>query len=226
VAADPAVLNTKVSCRHLLTIIAMFEDYNEWIQLQKSAGGLPANLMGYAAMVLVSFIAHTDLRNPATVLPSVTNTGKYLEPESIPARSHRPQMYKWSVPQRQSSDHPSDTEKAAMKERLESFLERHKENGTVITLGKALDSLEAYLIDKHELFHIHPVDRSFHVSLDPKDSKLLIEKGWAEWFGLTGKVGQKEGVVFVYAASDRAELDVLEQIWEASVKFAEAGKRV
>lgn len=207
----------------------MFEDYHEWIQLQKTAGGLPANLIGYVAMLLVNFVARTDLRNPTTVLPSLTTTpesGKYLEPETIPNRAGRPQMYKWPVPQRQFSDHPSDLEKAAMKERLESFLERHKENGTVITLGKALDSLEAYFIDKHELFHIHPVDRSFHVSLDPKDSKLLIEKEWAEWFGLTGKVGQKEGVVFVYAARGNEELDVVEKIWEASVKFAEEGKRV
>jgi hypothetical protein len=207
----------------------MFEDYKDWTKLQKSAGGLPANFVGYIAMLLVSFIARTDLRNPATVLPSLTTAtaegGKYLQPGVIPPRSERPKMHKWPVPQRQLTDHPSDSEKVSMKERLERFLERHKQNGTVITKGKALDSLEAYFIDKHELFHIHPVDRSFHVSLDPKDSKLLIEKGWAEWFGLTGKVGQKEGVVFVYAARGVEEMDVVEKIWEASVKFAEEGKQ-
>jgi hypothetical protein len=206
----------------------MFEDYKGWVQLQRTAGGGPANIRGYVSMLLVSFFARTDLRNPATVLAFATNTesGKYLEPESIPKRSDRPQMYKWAVPQRQVSDHPSDAEKAAMKERLESFLERHKKNGTVIMKGKAFGSLEGYFIDKHELFHSHPVDQSFHVSLNPKDSKLLIEKGWAEWFGLTGRLGHNEGVVFVYAARGKEELDVLEKIWGASVKYAEGGKRV
>ena len=183
---------TRVSCFP----DTMFQDYKSWIQLQKTAGGLPANIFGYLAMLLVKLMALSDLRNPATVLPALP-TGKHLRPEDIPARSDRPQMYKWPVPQRQSTHHPSSTQFDLLQDRLKAFITRHLDEGSAIRKGTSFDSLDAYFLDKHELFHIHPVDKSFHCILHPSDAKLLIEIGWAEWFGLAGKVGQGKGTVLL-----------------------------
>lgn len=87
--------------------------------------------------------------------------------------------------------------------------------------GTAFDSLNAYYLNGHELFHIHPVDKSLHCMLDPSDSKLLISRGWAEWFGLAGKVGQGKGTILFYAPRNEDERRVLENVWEASIRFVE-----
>ena len=200
----------------------MFDDYHEWIQLQTTAGGLPANVVGYMGMRLVRFMAHSDLHSPNMILPSIT-PGKYLTSDSLPQRSTRPQMHKWPVPQRQASDHPSEVEYEFLKTRLEAFLTIQKGLGNEISKGVSYDSLDAYFLGKHELWHIHPVDKSFHVHLHPADATIVVEKGWGEWFGLTGKVGQGMGVVFVYAARGEDEIERMEKIWEAAAEFAKGG---
>jgi hypothetical protein len=199
----------------------MFEDYSEWIHLQDTAGGLPATFIGYLAMLLVKFIAFHDIRNPDAVLPSLPATGKHLDPELIPPRADRPQMFRWPVPQRQQDQHPSIEQFLALEERLQEFLDLSNAKGIVVEKGTAFDSLNAYYLGGHELFHVHPVDKSFHCMLDPCDSKLLISKGWAEWFGLAGKVGQGKGTVLFYAPRSDAERDVLERVWQASVQYVE-----
>jgi hypothetical protein len=202
----------------------MFNDYISWIQLQKTAGGLPANVFGYFAMLLVKLFALRDLRNPSAVLPSAP-IGKHLSQQDIPARPERPKMHRWPVPQRQANFHPSASEFDLLRSHLEAFISRLADDGTVIRKGKAFDSLDAYFLNSFELFHIHPVDKSFHIVLNPSDAKLLVEKGWAEWFGLAGKVGQAQGTVFVYTAREEDELKVLERIWKAAVMFAKERKK-
>jgi hypothetical protein len=203
----------------------MFDDYHDWIQLQTTAGGLPANVIGYLGMRLVRLTAHTDLHSPNLILQKVTPS-KYLSPDSLPQRTSRPQMHKWPVPQRQSSAHPSEVEFTLLKTRMEAFITVQKGEGVEISKGVSYDSLDAYYLGKHELWHIHPVDKSFHVHLHPADAKVVVERGWGEWFGLTGKMGQAWGVVFVYAARTEEDIEGIEKIWEASVEFAKAGGKV
>ena len=199
---------------------AMFDDYHSWIQLQKTAGGLPANIIGYLAMLLVNFLVlRGDLRNPNIILPSIS-IGKYLQSETIPARTQRPKMHKWPVPQRQVDCIPSPNQFTILENQLETFITKQARDGTIIRKGKAFDSLNAFFLDKHELFHIHPFDKSFHCMLHPCDAKLLVAKGWAEWFGLAGKVGQGPGTVLVYAVREKEEIDLVEKVWEAAVMFA------
>jgi hypothetical protein len=200
----------------------MFEDYTDWIRLQTTAGGLPANFVGYLGMLLVKLIAFHDVRNPDAILPCIPATGKHLDASTLETRGDRPRMFRWPVPQRQQDQHPSTEQCTALQERLQTFLSTSKENGIIIEKGTAFDSLDAYYINGHELFHIHPVDKSLHCMLDPSDSKLLISKEWAEWFGLAGKVGQGKGTVLFYAPRNEEERNILGKVWEASVRFAEA----
>ena len=173
-------------------------------------------------MLLVKLIALHDVRNQNAILPSLSATGKYLDRNTIPPRDHRPQMFRWPVPQRQRDQHPPAEQYVALEERLQRFICALNAKGVVIEKGTAFDSLNAYSLNGHELFHIHPVDKSFHCILDPCDSKLLISKGWAEWFGLAGKVGQGKGTILLYAPRDEAERNVVERVWQASVQFSEA----
>ena len=103
---------------------------------------------------------------------------------------------------------------------MQTFIAKQEQDGTLIRKGKAFDSLNAFFLDKHELFHIHPFDKSFHCMLHPSDAKLLVAKGWAEWFGLAGKVGQPFGTVLVYAVREDEEMEVLEKIWDAALMNA------
>ena len=203
----------------------MFQDYSEWIHLQTTAGGLPANSIGYLAMLLVRLIAFHDLRNPDVILPSVPATGKHLDAQSLPTRTDRPRMFRWPVPQRQETQHPSTEDYAAFDDRLQAFVQTSKEKGILVEKGTAFDSLNAYYLNGHELFHIHPVDKSLHCMLDPSDSKLLISRGWAEWFGLAGKVGQGKGTILFYAPRNDDERNVLQKVWEASIRFVEGQEK-
>jgi hypothetical protein len=221
-ASNPFIYPLHSAEADLRILFPMFEDYSEWIQLQNTAGGLPANFIGYLAMLLVKLIAFHDVRCPDAMLPSLPATGKHLDPRSIPLRHDRPQMFRWPVPQRQHDQHPSAEQFLALQQQLEKFISTSSAKGIVIEKGTAFDSLNAYYLDRHELFHVHPVDKSFHCMLDPCDSKLLILKGWAEWFGLAGKVGQGKGTVLFYAPRNAAERNVLERVWQASVQHAEA----
>src|SRR5437762_3447784 len=136
----------------------MFRDYKSWIQLQKTAGGLPANIFGFLAMLLVKLIAFHDLRNAASILPDVDSSGKYLLPEDIPERPERPEMHKWPVPQRQSTLHPSPAQYTLLQEYVQVFIARKLDGDIVIRKGTSFDSLDAYFLNTRELFHIHPVD--------------------------------------------------------------------
>jgi len=200
----------------------MFDDYKEWTAFQETAGGLPANIFGYIAMNLVKLFAIKDTRNPAAIAPQLPH-GKHLEPDTIPTRSaERPQISRWPVPQRvrEAILIPTDDEYAAFTQRLETWLTKQREAGNNVVKGKAFDSLDAYFLGKHELFHIHPVDKSLHCMLDTSDAKLLVEKGWAEWFGIAGRVGQKPGTVLVYAPRSTEEMDIMVRIWDAAISFA------
>jgi len=202
----------------------MPSDYSEWIEVQKTAGGLPANFIGYCAMSLVKTFAHHDLRNPNLIDPS-SPTGKYLDKDSIPTRpEERPLMHKWPVPQRQVDQIPSESEYEMFTNRLERWIKKQADAGNEIKRGKAFDSEIAYYLEGHELFHIHPHDKSLHCMPHHSDSKLLVEKGWAEWFGLAAKVSQAQGCVLQYAVRTEQEQDVLEKVWDSIVAFVVSEK--
>jgi len=197
----------------------MPSDYSEWIQLQTTAGGLPASIIGYCLMLLVKIFAHYDLRNPNLIDPREP-AGKYLDKETVPSRpEERPGMHRWPVPQRQVNQIPNDAEYEMLTKHLDTWIFKQKEEGKEITKGQAFDSLNAYYLKGYELFHIHPIDKSLHCMMHPADGKLLVEKGWAEWFGLTGKVWQPRGCVFHYSVRTGEEMAMLEKVWDAAVAF-------
>jgi hypothetical protein len=75
---------------------------------------------------------------------------------------------------------------------------------------------------RNEIAHLHPLDGSMHLSVAPKDAKLVIERGWGERFGLSGTLLPCT-YVMVYAPrsgpDEEAEMKVVENIIKAAVKF-------
>jgi hypothetical protein len=69
-----------------------------------------------------------------------------------------------------------------------------------------------------EIAHMHASDGSLHVNLTPKDAKLVLERGWGQRHPLSGRVLYL-GLVMIYAPRGEQELEVVEKITRASVRF-------
>jgi hypothetical protein len=69
---------------------------------------------------------------------------------------------------------------------------------------------------------MHPLDGSVHVSLSPRDAKLVIERGWGERFGLSG-TAVPVTYILVYAPrpgkEEEREAEIVERILTAGMKF-------
>lgn len=196
-------------------------DYVDWIEFQKTAGGLPPNLIGYLGMCLTKFITRGNLRDHRTIPGKHSTEGKYLSATDLPQRegpAPKTSAERWPVPQRQL-DEPSQEIKTAIEELTERFAEENN-----LRRGKAFDSLDAYFLGETEVFHRHPKDYSHHVHVDPSDAKLLLVQGWGELFGLAGRVGQKLGTVLIFVPRNQEEIRILETIFKAAVDHAKKGK--
>lgn len=69
---------------------------------------------------------------------------------------------------------------------------------------------------------MHPLDGSVHLSLAPRDAKLVIERGWGERFGLSGSL-LPVTYIMVYAPRqgerEAGETEIVEKIVTAGMKF-------
>lgn len=79
---------------------------------------------------------------------------------------------------------------------------------------------------KGEIAHMHESDGSLHVTLAPKDAKLVVERGWGQRHSLSGGV-LPAGYTMVYGPRNEEEKTVAEKIVGAGVRFmcAEPGTR-
>lgn len=97
-----------------------------------------------------------------------------------------------------------------------SILER---GGPALYLNPEVQKHPGAFGTRNEIAHLHESDGgSMHVSMSPKDAKLVIEKGWGERFGLSGTF-LPITYTMVYAPRDEEEMKVVERIVRAGVKF-------
>lgn len=79
---------------------------------------------------------------------------------------------------------------------------------------------EAFMIDR-EFAHLHPSpDHSLHAMMPPEMARAAIDAGWAELHPVARTGLMPETAVMLYAPRDEAELAVIEQLIEASHRFA------
>jgi hypothetical protein len=97
-----------------------------------------------------------------------------------------------------------------------SVAERH---GPALFLSQLTEPPHVAAVkSKKEIAHMHASDGSLHMSLSPKDAKLVLERGWGQRHGLSGRV-LYAGFVMVYAPRDEGEAKVVEGLLRGSVRF-------
>ena len=86
--------------------------------------------------------------------------------------------------------------------------------------GEPTGPPEAFMIDR-EFAHLHPSpDHSLHVMLPAEVAQAAISAGWAELHPVARMGLLPPTAVMLYAPRDDAELGMVEQLVEASHRFA------
>lgn len=75
-----------------------------------------------------------------------------------------------------------------------------------------------------EVFHMHEAEGSIHCTLSAADARLLVEKGWGQRHGLTGKMGIPRGYLMVFAPRNDDELAVVERVAKAAAQYGLDGE--
>ncbi|KAJ7052564.1 hypothetical protein C8F01DRAFT_997919 [Mycena amicta] len=155
--------------------------------------------------------------------------------EMVERRGSRPQTGWHSAPHRQIDRLPSEE----MAKRLEEMFAKHvAANPKLVQLVESSPHEQLHpgmvihpdIATPHrdaewavrEIAHIHPTDHSMHLVLSPADSKVAIELGWAERHPLSGvfKMFPLPGTyLLVYAPRDDEELEIVERLLIASIKY-------
>ena len=65
---------------------------------------------------------------------------------------------------------------------------------------------------------MHAGDGSLHMSLAPRDARLVLERGWGQRHGLSERM-LYSGFVMVYAPRNDEDATVVESILRASAEF-------
>lgn len=78
----------------------------------------------------------------------------------------------------------------------------------------------------YEFFHFHEMaEGSSHAILSPADASLVIERGWSERHGLSGRaLGFPSTYVMIFAPRDEDEVEIITMIAKAAARYALEGK--
>jgi hypothetical protein len=199
-------------------------DYRAWIALGE--GGIPHGARGWLRVTALRLAAAdpTDLSR----LPAGSAHPKLRD---LPWRTGpRPRVGAHPIPHRQLDQEPHASVVAALDALFAAMLERHapavveRESGYEkhhpALFADALVSRGAS--STGEIAHYHRPQGSMHLHLRPEDARMVIERGWGELHGLSGKAGLPTSYAMIYAPRDRQELDVVETILAATIEWATA----
>ena len=80
----------------------------------------------------------------------------------------------------------------------------------------------------YEFFHFHKTaEGSCHAILSPMDATLVIERGWSERHGLSGRaLGFPLTYVMIFAPRDENEVEIVTMIAKAAARYALEGKEL
>jgi len=163
----------------------------------------------------------------------------YLSEKDIPLRKQsRPKMLR-AIPHRQLTQHAPDDIMYELHKYLESIsIPRYGGdtiNNNLLLRAKSvveytgadalfLPNANQKSFDKGEFAHMHSNDGSFHMVLHPSDTKLLINKQWAEIFPLAGrtlfnKIEVPDTYTLIYAPQNEDEIKIWKIILDAAINY-------
>ena len=197
-------------------------DYRAWIALGE--GGIAPGARGWLKVTALRLAAAdpTDLSG----LPAGRAHPRLRD---LPWRTGpRPRVGAHPIPHRQLDQESPTSVVAALDTLFAAELERHapaiveRESGYEkhhpALYADALVSRGAS--STGEIAHYHRPQGSMHLHLRPQDARTVIERGWGELHGLSGKAGLPTSYAMIYAPRDRRELDVIETILAATIEWA------
>ncbi|KAL6713343.1 hypothetical protein ACLMJK_008808 [Lecanora helva] len=220
------------------TLVA-YGDYKAWYAL--GAGGGPHNILGWSIQALLRPFCSRDVRSTSCYQNALLTeeSANFLEDVDVPAREGpAPKTGLWTFPHRLVEDTATDMLKNSLREILNRL---STSNPTLLAFGKSTIEggcpalfLVSPTMPKHcsfpgaprELVHTHCTDGSSHALLSPADAKLVIERGWGERHGLSGKFGVPINYVMIFAPRSVGEVVVVERIARAAVRYGLDGKEI
>ncbi|KAE8445355.1 hypothetical protein EG329_013477 [Mollisiaceae sp. DMI_Dod_QoI] len=234
----PNVLKSALFTLSIPLIYFTYIDYRSWYNVGR--GGLPHNIIGYVIQTILSPLKASRFDTSFVSKPKVMKKSgpagerAYLKDEDVPQRKgDRPEVCGWILPQRQLDQKASEKSRARYEALIHSLavsqptklsvntsvLER---GGPALFINHDVSKHPGAFGTRNEIAHVHESDGSMHVSIAPKDAKLVIERGWGERFGLSGSV-LPVTYTMIYAPrpgeEEEEEMKIVERIIRAGVKF-------
>ncbi|PYI00067.1 hypothetical protein BO71DRAFT_312606 [Aspergillus ellipticus CBS 707.79] len=227
VASNPLV--TGVCATAVVGVFWAIRDYVDWKAF--GTGGTPPTWLGYLRMTRIR-LKHALSTNNLLDASHLDQAGpSYLPAESLPIRSGpRPTLMTRILPQRQRPEPIGPATHARLSSLVRDLAAAYPhlleikpsrtEGGSTDGLyaRSELESLNPVAgVLKGEIAHVHPQENSLHVWLSERDAREVVEKGWGVRFPPLS--GVPRGWVMVYAPRGEGEMDVVEGIVRAAVRW-------
>ncbi|KAF2208850.1 hypothetical protein CERZMDRAFT_48506 [Cercospora zeae-maydis SCOH1-5] len=213
--------------RASLSLVAYVrKDYQDFLSL--GPGGTPATFAGYLRIKLLGIFTLKDPFEAPPVPRRFEDSPGHLG--RLPKRSSPPPLTKGIAPQRQMTQCASPEIYAKLGAAIANMA---RSSGNRFELGtscfeKYSTGIFAALPPRNqtcrgEICHAHPSDGSLHLTLHPKDVKLVLERGWGQRHPLA-RGGFFErfvpvGFVMIYAPQTEQDIVHILQIVAAAAMF-------
>lgn len=164
-----------------------YKDYSSFLSL--GPGGTPYNFYGY---LIITSLRILTLRNPRApgLVPAELQNGGYLPLAGLPKRnSPRPGVV-GIAPHRQTNQRPRKEIFDLLTHSMVKLANEHPERLRIATscfekhCPGLFSTKQVNMTCNGEIAHAHPSDGSLHMTLHPKDAKVIIEAGWGGMYHL------------------------------------------
>jgi hypothetical protein len=188
-------------------------DYRAWRAL--GVGGLPPNIGGWVQVTVMRFRS----RDPLTSLKPTQGPVTRILLDLPPRDGNRPTVAPHPVPHRVLDQQPTAHVRGELKAIFDEFasLTSPALEYRTSRWEKHNDALRVRG-DGCEVGHIHPTDGSMHMTLNPADAQLVVERGWGEFHPLAGIMfNLPETYTLIYPPRTSADINQIRRILIAAV---------
>ncbi|EKD18901.1 uncharacterized protein L3040_008123 [Drepanopeziza brunnea f. sp. 'multigermtubi'] len=218
------------------------KDYRAFLALGR--GGIPYNFFGWALLTI--FVRPFALREEeATRMDEYPREGAHASIEALQPRKGERAVLKGIAPHRQLTQNAPEAMKKLLHEVFDEMVSKHplllkkkrslyeRHHDAIFLRPSLLQDAnssgipDAARISRGEIGHVHE-DGSMHLYFSPADTRLVVERGWAErhrlartrpLLGRWNLFGVTSTYVMVYGPRDEDELAIVRVLLESSVRF-------
>lgn len=231
----------------MLPLLALFRyaylDYQGWYAL--GAGGLPHNAFGWLVQSLLRLRASRSVRDSRcydAAIGSIELEGTSFFDDQLPKwTGEAPRTAVWVAPHRQVEQVAGVRIKKALEAKLSHIVDSNpqylelgpsKIEGGAPALFVSSENYSTshanYPHSPREVFHSHcSAEGSSHAILSAADAKLVLDSGWGERHGVSGRaLGFPLSYVMIFAPRSMAEVETVGMIARAAARYGLEGKKI